>query len=170
MDVKSSYLWAQVCIVVCFVFAFSAPQFSSRKYIFIFQAVASIFMGVHFLLLGSVYGFLLWLLSSIRFLITIKYSKSRTLFYAFFALVILSSIFTTEGVFLSLLILCAWLATVVWCFVQWDEPMRRYLIMSSLIWLIYSAQIESIGWIVFYVFYSLSSLVGYKKHALGTTD
>jgi len=162
------FLLSQLLVTVTLIIESFAMQLKNKNYILALLSVSCFFNGFHYLLLDQPTAGYIFLFSSIRFLISIKW-KSQWISVASLSvsLVIVASTFT------GLLSIIGFMATIlitVGSFSKNDKFLRLMMIAGGSLWLLHNLILWTPVGIMVEVIFVGSSAIGYYRYYLARKD
>lgn len=158
----SDFLLSQLLVTVTLIIEFFAMQLKNKNYILALLSISCFFNGVHYLLLDQPTAGLIFLFSSIRFLISIKW-KLKWISIASLCVSLLITIFTYIGL-LSIIGFVATVFITIGSFSHNDKFLRLMMILGGSLWLLHNFILWTpIGILVEVIFVS-SSFIGYYRY------
>jgi hypothetical protein len=156
------FLLSQILVTVTLILECFAMQLKNKNYILAFLSISCFFNGLHYLILEQPTAGYIFLFSSIRFLISIKWK------YQWISAVSLCvSLFIVIKTYIGLLSILGFIATIfitVGSFSQNDKLLRVMMIIGGSIWFVHNVILWSpVGILVETIFVG-SSLVGYYRY------
>lgn len=136
-------------------------QMKTRERLLILLAISCFFNGIHYFLLEQLTAGCIFLLSTIRFIVNLKY-QSKKLALIFLTISVLIAVFTFSGL-LTILGLCATVLITLSGFYS-DKTMRLLMIGGGMIWIIHNTILMSPVAIILEINFVLSGLLGYYRH------
>lgn len=173
MDSEQIYIISQILTIIMYVLLGLTYQIKARKKVLVLSIFSNAFQGMAYLLLNAKSGFIMCILAIIReismMLISdkIKDEKSSQKAYlcviiVFYIGLIISAIFTYEGLFSMLSIL----ATAIYTFSIWQKNEKVYKALGTpvgICWILYNIFVKSIFGVVFESIILICSIVGYIR-------
>lgn len=156
------FILSQVFIGIAICFDLMSFQFKNRKKIIICFFCASVFIGLHFLLLEQHTAAFLVFISAIRFITSI-FTTSKKLMSVFLLLCSLVTFFTYSGILSLLAYLGASINTVA-SFCKEDKHLRLIMIAGTLFWLANNYFANSPAAVFMEILFLFSNIVGYYRH------
>ena len=157
----SDFLLSQLLVTVTLIIECCAMQFKNKNYILASLSVSCFFNGFHYLLLDQATAGYIFLFSSVRFLISIKW-KFQWISVASLSLSLLITISTYNGI-LSIIGFMATILITTGSFNHNDKFLRLMMISGGTLWIIHNFILGSpVGLIVETVFV-VSSCIGYYR-------
>lgn len=158
----SYFLLSQLLVTVTLVIECFAMQFKNKDHMLAALSVSCLFNGLHYLLMDQATAGYIFLFSSVRFLISIKW-KLPWLSLAALSVSLLITVTTYNG----LLSVIGFLATVLitmGSFSQSDKFLRLMMISGGTLWLIHNFILGSPVAVVLEVVFVTSSFIGYYRY------
>lgn len=160
----SYFLLSQLLVAITLVIECFAMQFKNKDYMLAALSLSCLFNGLHYLLLDQATAGYIFLFSSVRFLISIKW-KLPWLSLAALGISLLITVTTYNG----LLSVIGFLATVLitlGSFSHNDKFLRLMMISGGTLWLIHNFILGSPVGVVLEVVFVTSSFIGYYRYYL----
>jgi hypothetical protein len=156
------FLLSQLLVTVTLIIECCAMQLKNKNYILAALSVSCFFNGFHYLLLEQPTAGYIFLFSSIRFLISIKW-KSQWISVLSLSISLVITIFTYIG-FLSILGFLATVFVTVGSFSKNDKFLRLMMVAGGSLWLLHNFILWTpVGILVETIFVS-SSFIGYYRY------
>tara|TARA_R110000744_G_scaffold98144_4_gene189626 strand:- start:3506 stop:4021 length:516 start_codon:yes stop_codon:yes gene_type:complete len=156
------FLLSQLLVTVTLIIECCAMQFKNKNYILAALSVSCLFNGFHYLLLDQPTAGYIFLFSSVRFLISIKW-KFQWISVVSLCLSLLITVSTYNGL-LSVIGFMATILITTGSFSHNDKFLRLMMIAGGLLWFIHNLILGSpIGVVVETVFVG-SSCIGYYRY------
>ena len=173
MELSQSYIISQVCTIIMYTLLGITYQVKARKKLLILSIFSDAFQGIADLLLNAKSGFAMCVLAILRGIaITIIPNKikdektSRNAYLGviiiFYIGVIISAIFTYEGIFSMLSIL----ATVIYTYSIWQKNEKIYKALGTpvgICWIAYNIFVKSVFGVILESIILICSIVGYVR-------
>jgi hypothetical protein len=156
------FLLSQLLVTVTLIIEFCAMQLKNKNYILGALSVSCLFNGTHYLLLEQPTAGYIFLFSSLRFLISIKWK------FQWMSVAALSvSLFITISTYIGFLSILGFLATVfvtVGSFSKNDKFLRLMMIAGGSLWLLHNLILWTPVGILVEVIFVGSSFIGYYRY------
>ena len=146
---------AQVLGIIGMVLDVSATLQKSDKKLMRVHSAASVFLSIHYMLLGALPGALSEALIAVRTIIA-SYNKHRA-FGIFFIILCFVLIFTSRDSALDMLAPIATLFSTIGLYFFEAIRLRIFYMISFAIWLVYSIYVFTIGGIMLFVMMLITS-------------
>ena len=173
MEIDQIYVMSQVFTVLMYALLGVTYQVKSRRKILILSIFSNAFQGIAYLLLNAKSGFVMCVLAILRetamMFISDKIKdekKSKRAYLCviivFYIAMIISAIFTYEGMLSMLSIL----ATAIYTYSIWQKNEKVYKALGTPIgicWIAYNIFVRSIFGVVFESIILICSIVGYVR-------
>ncbi|MDO6487492.1 YgjV family protein [Colwellia sp. 6_MG-2023] len=160
----SDFFISQLLVSVTLIIECCAMQLKNKNYILALLSVSCFFNGFHYLLLDQPTAGFIFLFSSLRFLISIKW-KLKWLSFASLGV----SLLITVATYIGLLSIVGFIATVfitIGSFSHNDKFLRLMMIIGGSLWLVHNLILWTpIGVLVEVIFVG-SSFIGYYRYYL----
>jgi hypothetical protein len=158
----SDFLLSQLLVSITLTIECFAMQLKNKNRILALLSISCLFNGFHYLLLDQPTAGYIFLFSSIRFLIAIKW-KFQWIAAASLCVSLFITIYSYIG-FLSILGFIATVLITTGSFSTNDKFLRIMMIMGGILWLVHNAILWSpVGILVETVFVG-SSAIGYYRY------
>ena len=158
MELSQNYIISQVCTIIMYVLLGITYQVKARKKLLILSIFSNAFQGIAYLLLNAKSGFVMCVLAILRetamMFISDKIKDEIG--------VIISAIFTYEGIFSMLSIL----ATVIYTYSIWQKNEKIYKALGTpvgICWIAYNIFVKSIFGVILESIILICSIVGYVR-------
>ena len=162
MTMMPDFLLSQLLVTVTLIIECCAMQLKNKNYILAALSVSCLFNGFHYLLLEQPTAGYIFLFSSLRFLISIKW-KYQWLSIASLSISLLITIYTYSGL-LSIIGFIATIFITVGAFSHNDKFLRLMMIAGGSLWFIHNLILWTpVGILVETIFVG-SSCVGYYRY------
>ena len=158
----TAFLLSQIFIGIAIFFDLMSFQFKNRKKIIICFFCASVFIGLHFLLLEQHTAAFLVFISALRFITSI-FTTSKKLMSVFLFMCSLVTFFTYAG-FLSLLAYLGASINTIASFCKEDKHLRLIMMTGTLFWLANNYFSNSPAAVFMEILFLCSNVVGYYRH------
>lgn len=160
----SDFLISQILVTITLIIEFFAMQLKNKNYILAALSVSCFFNGIHYLLLDQPTAGLIFLFSSIRFLVSIKW-KFQWVSIASLCISLVITITTYIGL-LSIIGFVATVFVTVGSFSHNDKFLRLMMIAGGSLWFVHNLILWTpVGILVEAIFVS-SSFIGYYRYYL----
>jgi len=173
MEIDQIYVMSQVFTVLMYALLGITYQVKSRRKILILSIFSNAFQGIAYLLLNAKSGFVMCVLAILRetamMFISDKIKdekKSKRAYLCviivFYIAMIISAIFTYEGMLSMLSIL----ATAIYTYSIWQKNEKVYKVLGTPVgfcWIAYNIFVRSIFGVVFESIILICSIVGYVR-------
>lgn len=173
MEIDQIYVMSQVFTVLMYALLGVTYQVKSRRKILILSIFSNAFQGIAYLLLNAKSGFVMCVLAILRetamMFISDKIKdekKSKRAYLCviivFYIAMIISAIFTYEGMLSMLSIL----ATAIYTYSIWQKNEKVYKALGTpvgICWIAYNIFVKSIFGVVFESIILICSIVGYVR-------
>lgn len=156
------FLFSQLLVTVTLIIECCAMQLKNKNYILAALSVSCLFNGFHYLLLDQATAGYIFLFSSFRFLISIKW-KFQWVSVAALSVSLLITVLTYSG-FLSVLGFIATVFVTVGSFSQNDKFLRLMMVAGGSLWLLHNIILWTPVGILVEVIFVGSSFVGYYRY------
>ncbi len=180
MEIDQTYIMSQVFTILMYALLGITYQVKSRRKILILSIFSNAFQGIAYLLLNAKSGFIMCILAILRdiFMMVIsdkikdeKTSKRAYLsvIIIFYFAMIISAIFTYEGMLSMLSIL----ATAIYTYSIWQKNEKVYKALGTpvgICWIAYNIFVKSIFGVVFESIILICSIVGYVRSRKSIDD
>jgi len=158
----SDFFISQLLVSVTLIIECCAMQLKNKNYILALLSVSCFFNGFHYLLLDQPTAGFIFLFSSLRFLISIKW-KLKWLSFASLGV----SLLITVTTYIGLLSIVGFIATIfitIGSFSHNDKFLRLMMIIGGSLWLVHNLILWTpIGVLVEVIFVG-SSFIGYYRY------
>lgn len=158
---------AQIVGTAGIVFSLLSFQFSKRKYIMLFQMLASLLFSLQLFMVGAITGGCLDLISFIRTLIfsnnTKRWAKSKIWLFGFILLMIVTGIFTWNDGWSILPIIGSILSTIALWMTN-EKHIRLISLAVGPCWLVYNLVTGAYTGALNEVFAMISIVIGLIRH------
>ncbi|MBR3696853.1 MAG: YgjV family protein [Clostridia bacterium] len=173
MKISFVYIISQIFTIIMYILLGITYQVKSRKKILILSILSNTFQGIAYILLKANSGFLMCILAIVRdvttIIINIKIKDNKikkranlcTIILCYIAIII-SAIFTYEGLFSMFSII----ATMLYTYSIWQQNKKVYAILGTPIgicWIIYNIYVKSIFGVILEASILLSSIIGFIR-------
>ncbi|GHF01408.1 YgjV family protein [Thalassotalea profundi] len=156
------FILSQILVTVTLIIECCAMQLKNKNYILAALSVSCFFNGLHYLLLEQPTAGYIFLFSSIRFLISIKWK------FQWISIVALCvSLIITISTYTGLLSMVGFVATVfitVGSFSNNDKFLRLMMILGGSLWLLHNFLLWTPVGILVEVIFVSSSFIGYYRY------
>jgi hypothetical protein len=173
MDINQTYVMSQVFTILMYALLGITYQVKSRKKILVLSIFSNAFKGIAYLLLNAKSGFVMCVLAILRetammfILDKIKDEKKSKRAYlcviiVFYIAMIISAIFTYEGMLSMLSIL----ATAIYTYSIWQKNEKIYKALGTPIgicWIAYNIFVKSLFGVILESIILICSIVGYVR-------
>ena len=173
MEIDQTYIMSQVFTILMYALLGITYQVKSRRKILILSIFSNAFQGIAYLLLNAKSGFVMCVLAIIRetamMFISDKIKDEKTsrnaylgVIIVFYIGMIISAIFTYEGVFSMLSIL----ATAIYTYSIWQKNEKIYKALGTpvgICWIAYNIFVKSIFGVICESIILICSVVGYVR-------
>lgn len=173
MEIDQIYVMSQVFTVLMYALLGITYQVKSRRKILILSIFSNAFQGIAYLLLNAKSGFIMCILAILRdifmMVISDKIKDEKTsrnaylgVIIVFYIGMIISAIFTYEGVFSMLSIL----ATGIYTYSIWQKNEKVYKALGTpvgICWIAYNFFVKSIFGVILESIILICSIVGYVR-------
>lgn len=170
MELTTTYVLSQICIIINYIFLITTYQLKSRTAILIFNFCALIVTGLSYVFLSAWSGLSMVFVAMIRNIIFIidekKHGKSNKIttkdvfiLVILYVICITSAVLTYEGI----LSLMSVFGTMLYTFSVWQKKPNVYKILGipvCITWIIYNIYIKSIFGIILEALLFISAVVG----------
>ncbi|WP_077284754.1 YgjV family protein [Cognaticolwellia aestuarii] len=156
------FLLSQLLVTVTLIIECCAMQLKNKNYILAALSVSCLFNGMHYLLLEQQTAGFIFLFSSLRFLISIKW-KFQWLSVAALSVSLLITIATYNGA-LSIIGFIATVFITVGSFSHNDKFLRAMMITGGSLWLLHNLLLWTPVGILVEVIFVGSSAIGYYRY------
>ena len=158
----SDFMLSQLLVTITLIIECCAMQLKNKNYILASLSVSCLFNGLHYLLLDQPTAGCIFLFSSLRFLISIKW-KFRWITLAALSVSLLITIFTYTGI-LSIIGFLATVLITVGSFSHNDKFLRLMMISGGSLWFIHNLILWTPVGILVEVVFVGSSCIGYYRY------
>jgi hypothetical protein len=155
------FVLSQIFAALTFVLALVAYQCKNQKVVLSLLTLAQVFSSIHFLLLGSLVGAVIFSLSALRFFTGI-WTKHSLLKYFFLITTLVVGVSIFQNAIDILPILGGLLGTLA-AFTPMDKRMRLFLIGGTVTTLLFNIALFSPVAIASGLFFLFSGLIGYWR-------
>ena len=173
MEIDQTYVMSQVFTILMYALLGVTYQVKSRRKILILSIFSNAFQGIAYLLLNAKSGFVMCVLAILRetamMFISDKIKDEKTsknaylcVIIVFYIAMIISAIFTYEGIFSMLSIL----ATAIYTYSIWQKNEKIYKALGTPIgicWIAYNIFVKSIFGVILESIILICSIVGYVR-------
>ena len=171
MEIDQIYVMSQVFTVLMYALLGITYQVKSRRKILILSIFSNAFQGIAYLLLNAKSGFVMCVLAILRetammFILDKIKKKSKRAYLCviivFYIAMIISAIFTYEGMLSMLSIL----ATAIYTYSIWQKNEKVYKALGTpvgICWIAYNIFVKSIFGVIFESIILICSIVGYVR-------
>jgi len=158
----SDFLLSQILVTITLIIELFAMQLKNKNSLLGFLSVSCLFNGLHYLLLEQPTAGFIFLFSSLRFLISIKW-KLRWVSIASLCISFIITIYTYVG-FLSIIGFIATIFTTTGSFSRSDKVLRLMMIIGGSLWLIHNLILWTPVGILVEAAFVGSSFIGYYRY------
>jgi hypothetical protein len=158
----SDFFLSQILVAVTLIIECGAMQLKHKHHVLIFLAISCLFNSAHFFLLDQPTAGYIFLVSSVRFLICIRW-RAPQLFVIFLSM----SFILTVVTYTSYLSALGFLATVLMTtgsFSNSDKRMRLLMAGGGSVWIIHNILLWTPVGILLELVFVTSGLIGYYRH------
>lgn len=155
------FLLSQILIAFAICCDLLSFQFKDRQKILSILLISVILIGIHFALLEQWTAAGLAVVSSLRFIISIKTTSQKTMWF-FVSLAVMIAIVTFSGP-LSILTCLGSIFGTVGSFCKEDKRLRQFMLLGTALWLINNVLIGSPMAVVMEILFIGSNLIGYYR-------
>ena len=173
MELSQNYIISQVCTIIMYALLGITYQVKARKKLLILSIFSNAFQGIAYLLLNAKSGFVMCVLAILRetamMFISDKINNEKTsknaylgVIIVFYIGVVISAIFTYEGIFSMLSIL----ATVIYTYSIWQKNEKIYKALGTpvgICWIAYNIFVKSVFGVILESIILICSIVGYVR-------
>ncbi|MBQ4810038.1 YgjV family protein [Pseudoalteromonas luteoviolacea] len=157
----SVFIVSQVLVTIALVVEGTAMQMKQKQHLLVLLSLSCLFNGVHYFLLGQATAGFIFLLSSVRFLINLRWQSFKLAIF-FLSMSVGVTFFTYTGL-LSLLGLSATVFITMSGFCK-DKKMRILMVIGGSIWLVHNIILLSPVAILLELCFVVSGVVGLYRH------
>jgi len=157
----SIFAVSQVLVAFALLIEGTAMQMKHKHHLLVLLSMSCLLNSIHYFLLDQATAGFIFLLSSVRFLINLRW-QSFKLAALFLSVNVVVTMLTYNGV-LSILGLCATLFITTSGFCK-DRAMRILMIVGGLIWLIHNVILMSPIAILLELCFVISGALGFYRH------
>ena len=171
MELTPIYIASQVFTILMYILLATTYYVKERKKVLIINFLATISIGLAYILLDAWTGFAMCIVGIVRNIIFILDEKKNgkreninktdiIILVVLYSISIISVIFTYDGIF-SLLSVAA---TMLYTYSVWQKDIKRYKLLgmpTGILWILYNTYIMSIFGIVLESVLLICSVIGY---------
>lgn len=173
MEIDQIYVMSQVFTILMYALLGITYQVKSRRKILVLSIFSNAFQGIAYLLLNAKSGFVMCVLAILRetamMLISDKIKDEKTsknaylcVIIVFYIAMIISAIFTYEGIWSMLSII----ATLIYTYSIWQKNEKIYKVLGTpvgICWIAYNIFVKSIFGVILESIILICSIVGYVR-------
>ena len=173
MEIDQIYVMSQVFTIIMYALLGITYQVKSRKKILVLSIFSNAFQGIAYLLLNAKSGFVMCVLAILRgtamMFISDKIKDEKTsknaylgVIIVFYIAMIISAIFTYEGMLSMLSIL----ATAIYTYSIWQKNEKVYKALGTpvgICWIAYNIFVKSVFGVILESIILICSVVGYVR-------
>ena len=164
----SNFLLSQILVSITLIIECFAMQLGNKDRILALLSISCFFNSLHYFLLDQPTAGYIFLFSSIRFLISIKW-KSQWIAAGALCVSLFITIYTYIGI-LSILGFIGTIFITTGSFSKNDKVLRALMIIGGCVWLIHNVILWTPIGILLETVFVVSSLVGYYRYYLAPKD
>ncbi|KZN61407.1 YgjV family protein [Pseudoalteromonas luteoviolacea] len=157
----SVFIVSQVLVAFALIIEATAMQMKRKPHLLVLLSLSCLFNSFHYFLLEQATAGFIFLLSSVRFLVNLRWQNPR-LAAAFLSISFGITVFTYTGL-LSLLGLCATIFITLSGFCK-DKTMRVLMIIGGTVWLVHNVILMSPIAIILELCFVVSGVIGFYRH------
>lgn len=157
----SLFIWSQILAGIAMGISITSAQIKNPKTMRAMLFIASMFRGVHFLLLGIPQAGIITFTTGSRWLVSI-FTHKKWIKIFFIILIMTLGWFNHAGIISALPVIAGVLGTLA-AFTSKDRNMRIYLIIALMLWVIHNIIVVTPVGIISSVFSLVSVMIGYER-------
>ncbi|NQY25374.1 MAG: YgjV family protein [Campylobacteraceae bacterium] len=158
----TDFLLSQIFVGIAICFDITSFQFKDRRKIIMCFFFASIFIGLHFLLLEQYTAASLAVVAALRFVSSI-FTSSKKLMSVFLIACAVVTFFTYAGILSIFSYLGASINTIA-SFCKKDEHLRLIMMIGTLFWIVNNYFANSPAAVFMESLFLCSNIIGYYRH------